>query len=176
MVSVMGGPPKTVARITFDKYDSDGDGSLNKEELHNYCYNMGHCMDGETFEAAFLILDANGTGVVSYENFLDWWKKDDRWAHLQLTCEQLTALSQVHEYFRYFDTECEGYLDHTKFSACYEYMVQSGYALKEFASSLSEIDTNNDGVVNYNELVHWMISMGVLNIDKINPVALVQQE
>ena len=38
---------------------------------------------------------------------------------------------------------------------------------------MQEIDKDGDGVINYNEFVHWMIEMGVLSISGVQPVQMV---
>ena len=166
------GQSKPVSRVLFDKYNTDADTGITKEGFHSLCYSMGHYLDDEAYEAAWTILDADGSSFVSYDESLAWWREDDRWAHLQLNEQQLQNLVQVHEYFRYFDVECSGDLDLAEFEQCYQYMVQSGYALKEFSSSLDEIDKDGNGKVNYNEFIAWCVTLGVLAIEQIQPVQL----
>ena len=166
------GQTKSVMRITFDKYANE-EGKLGKDEFTKFCYNMGHYLEGQAFEAAWIVLDADGNGTVSFDEFQDWWKQDDRWTHLQLSDEELTNLHMVHEYFKYYDTGNLGYLNAEQFEACYQYMLQSGFALKQFSHCVQEIDKDGDGVINYNEFVHWMINMGVLSISGVKPVQMV---
>ena len=44
------GQTKSVMRITFDKFDATGDGMLDKNEFAQFCYSMGHYMEGQAFE------------------------------------------------------------------------------------------------------------------------------
>ena len=166
------GQTKSVMRITFDKFDANCDGMLDKNEFAQFCYSMGHYMEGQAFEAAWMVLDSDGNGQVSYEEFCEWWRQDDRWAHLQLNDEELKNLHMVHEYFKYYDTASLGYLNAEQFEACYQYMLQSGFAMKQFSHCMQEIDSDGDGVINYNEFVHWMISMGVLSVSGVTPVQI----
>ena len=71
------------SRLIFDKYDSSGNGTVTKEEFHNLCYGLGHHLDDESFEAAWCEVETDGSGELTYEEFMQWWQSDDRWEHLQ---------------------------------------------------------------------------------------------
>ena len=128
MVSL--GEPVLQSRLIFDKYDSSGNGKVTKEEFHNLCYGLGHYLDDEAFEAAWCEVEADGTGELTYEEFMEWWKSDDRWEHLQLTELQLANMAQVHEYFRWFDMEGDGELTHEEFVQVVDYMRESGFEVE----------------------------------------------
>jgi Ca2+-binding EF-hand superfamily protein len=62
---------KPVSLIKFEKYDSDGDGNITKEQFRSLCYSLGHCFEvGGELDAAWTVLDNNGNGFVSYDEFL----------------------------------------------------------------------------------------------------------
>ena len=128
------GASKPMSRVMFDKYNTDPSTGINKEGFHELCYSLGHYLDGEAFEAAWTILDKDGSGYISYDEWKEWWTSvGDRWEHLQLDEDQIKALVQLHEYFRYFDVNSDGSLSEEEFEQAYEYMLQTGYALKECA-------------------------------------------
>ena len=156
-------PP--MSRIIFDKYDSDSSNSISKEEFHTLCYGLGHFLEGEEFEAAWCEVESDGSGQLTYEEFSAWWSTNDRWSHLQLSDEEIENLHQVHSYFTYYDEECSGELDHREFEGVYKYMTESGYEMDVLENVLAEIDTTNDGLINYNEFIVWMVAVGVL----VNP-------
>ena len=62
-------------RKAFDDADTDGNGSLDKEELGDL---MGNLMDSaptaEGLDAVFNLLDLDGSGDVDFEEFTAWWK------------------------------------------------------------------------------------------------------
>lgn len=60
----------SVSRILFDKYDTDNDGNITKEQFSSLSYNLGHHLEGELLEAAWTTLDLNGNGSVSFDEFL----------------------------------------------------------------------------------------------------------
>ena len=62
---------KPVSLIKFEKFDTDKDGNITKEQFRSLCYSLGHCFDqSEELDTAWTILDSNGNGVVSYNEFL----------------------------------------------------------------------------------------------------------
>lgn len=163
--------PKLQSRLVFDKYDSTGNGKVTKEEFHNLCWGMGHYLDDESFEAAWCEVETEGTGELSYEEFIAWWRSDDRWDHLQLTELQLRNMATVHEYFRWFDVEGDGELTHEEFAGLHSYMLESGFEVGDAEEVLEEVDTSHDDKVSYNEFVVWMCMVGCLDNANIKAIA-----
>jgi Ca2+-binding EF-hand superfamily protein len=161
-----------MSRIIFNKYDTSGDGKIDKSEFHAMCYSLGHYLDDETFEAAWCEVESDGSGQLVYEEFATFWSTDDRWSHLQLSEQEIENLTQVHSYFSYYDEENSGELDHREFEGVYNYMIQSGYQIDELENVLQEIDTSHDGTINYNEFIVWMVGVGVLKNEDIKKIAI----
>ena len=136
----------------FEKFDLTGDGMIEKSEFHGLVNTLGHHMDPETFEAAWVEVETDGSGRLSYAEFAAWWSTDDRWAHLQLSDDEIANLEQVHNYFTYYDEKKDGQLDHHEFANVYNYLTESGYILESLDLVMAEIDTSKDGTVNYNEV------------------------
>jgi hypothetical protein len=44
--------------------------------------------------------------VIDYNEFLHWWRTNDKWGKLQLNEEQQQQLKVASDYFRYFDKVC----------------------------------------------------------------------
>jgi Ca2+-binding EF-hand superfamily protein len=164
-------PPRRQSRLVFDKYDSTGNGKVTKAEFHDLCWGLGHYLDEETFEAAWCEVETEGTGELTFEEFIVWWREDDRWGHLQLTELQLTNMATVHEYFRWFDAEGDGELTHDEFVQLHRYMLESGFEVGDAEEILEEVDTSKNGTVDYNEFVVWMCGVGCLDNANIQVVA-----
>ena len=62
-------------RKAFDEADTDGNGTLDKEEVADL---MRSLMDtpptAEGMDAIFNLLDLDGSGDVSFEEFTEWWR------------------------------------------------------------------------------------------------------
>jgi hypothetical protein len=61
-------------RVLFDKCDLDKNGSLDSKEVAMVCRELGTILERNELEAALALLDADGNGVVSYEEFRDWYQ------------------------------------------------------------------------------------------------------
>ena len=168
------GQRKSFTRIMFDKHDADGSGSISPDEFRAMAYELGHFMNDEEFAFAIATIDADGSGEIGYDEFKAFWGSDKRFAGLQLDDEQMAIVKQIGDYFRYFDKDNSGDLDTAEFQAMYAHMIESGYALKEYASALSELDRDGSGTINFNEYMAWMMAMNVLDFKDTQPVAMVQ--
>lgn len=57
----------------FRSYDKDRTGHLDTPELALLCASLGSTMTRQELESALFILDADGNGLVSEAEFLNWW-------------------------------------------------------------------------------------------------------
>eukprot|EP01115_Flamella_aegyptia_P002637 TRINITY_DN136756_c0_g1_i1.p1 TRINITY_DN136756_c0_g1~~TRINITY_DN136756_c0_g1_i1.p1 ORF type:complete len:164 (+),score=63.79 TRINITY_DN136756_c0_g1_i1:45-536(+) len=160
--------PKPISRITFDKYDKDGSGSITREEFKNLCYDMGHYLSDQELTLAMATLDRNGSGRIDYDEYLKWWSTEDRWGKLHLDEQQLQALTQASNYFRYFDKDNSGSLDHEEFKKLHADLVKNKWTTKSVEACLADLDSNNDGHIEFNEYVEWLVRLGSLPIKVIH--------
>ena len=165
------GNSKPMSLILFEKHGGP-DGFIERHAFHALVKNLGHAMDEETEEVAWVSIELDGDGKISYEEFATWWTTDDRWAHLQLSEAEIANLVQVHDYFRYYDQSSTGTLTKLEFSNVYSYMTESGYLMDDFEDVFEEIDTDKDGTINYNEFIVWMVGIGVLVNSDIKQIAI----
>ena len=100
------GERKPLSRIVFEKY-AEGEDQVTKEQFQNMSYSLGHYLEADALEAAFTMLDVDGSGCITYDEFHEWYTTADRWQKLELNEDQMYALHQVHEYF---NCECRNCL------------------------------------------------------------------
>ena len=62
------------AHAIFDHFDTDHTGSINVIELQEMCESMGKEMDIESAWQALKALDKAGNGMISFDEFLGWWR------------------------------------------------------------------------------------------------------
>lgn len=72
-------------------------------------FEMGYKLNAQELELAVKKLDQHGGGIV-YADFAQWWKSDQRFAHLQLSEEELAKLQKAQTYFNHFDKDRSGVL------------------------------------------------------------------
>jgi len=145
--------------------------------LPDYIYNLGHYLTDTEFSVAMTVLDKDGNSKITYDEFVDWYKSEqseDRLQHLHLDDAAVQAAQRCSEYFQFFDQTKTGTLNGEEFTTMYGYMVQGGYALAEFSSCIKELDANEDGVIQFNEFMRWMVKMGALKIDEVRPIQVIQ--
>jgi Ca2+-binding EF-hand superfamily protein len=86
-------------RQLFEKYDGDNNGSINDKELQRLCADMGYYLKNEEAQIAVQMLDSNGDGSIGYEEFLQWWRTEDRFSGLQLSPEDMQKLQVIRNDF-----------------------------------------------------------------------------
>lgn len=60
-------------RKAFDKFDKDGNGTIDAKELQQLSSELGHDLNDEQLEEALKDLDLNGDGVIDTEEFSRWY-------------------------------------------------------------------------------------------------------
>ncbi|KAI9351766.1 hypothetical protein DFJ73DRAFT_830795 [Zopfochytrium polystomum] len=144
-------------RSVFDKYDIDGSGSISVAEFRRLCYDMGYFMSDKELVIDVKMLDVDGDGEISYEEFIKWWRKDDRFKGLQLEEHQYEKLAGYLQDFKRFDKDGSGIIDVREFKSLYVDLVKKKLASKSLMATLQEIDVNKDGKVSFNEYVSWVV-------------------
>jgi calmodulin len=75
-VSTLPNPAKqqeAIARNTFKKFDKDGSGNLDVDELRALVVSLGARFTDQEMDEAMRELDADGSGEVDEQEFVSWW-------------------------------------------------------------------------------------------------------
>ena len=62
-----------IAKEMFGRFDPDGSGALDASELKQLAASMGKEIDDDGISELLALLDADGSGSISIDEFLDWW-------------------------------------------------------------------------------------------------------
>ena len=65
-------PAQATLRRIFESIDADGNGSLEAEEIGKLCENMGAKLTERELELAMRVIDKDGSGAVSFDEFSAW--------------------------------------------------------------------------------------------------------
>ena len=60
-------------KIAFNKFDKDGSGSIDREELADLSKELGSELTEEQLKNALKDLDLNGDGVIDIDEFARWY-------------------------------------------------------------------------------------------------------
>merc|ERR1740117_428788 len=114
----MGGT-KSLSQILFDKFDTDNSGTISTSEFGNLCYDRGYYMDETELQLAVKIVDKDGSGEISFDEFQKWWKSNDRFGSLKMDEKQQERLTQCITFFQYYDGDKSGDLSKEEFEKLY---------------------------------------------------------
>ena len=72
LIEIYKGIEEKDVKPAFAKYDKDGSGAIDKDELSAMSAELGNPLDDEQLETALKDLDLNGDGVVDIDEFKRW--------------------------------------------------------------------------------------------------------
>eukprot|EP01129_Flabellula_baltica_P012153 TRINITY_DN5440_c0_g2_i1.p2 TRINITY_DN5440_c0_g2~~TRINITY_DN5440_c0_g2_i1.p2 ORF type:complete len:175 (+),score=37.17 TRINITY_DN5440_c0_g2_i1:57-527(+) len=148
--------PLMVLKSYFNNFDTNGNGTLDRNETREFCYQLGYYLSDEQLDVLFLSVDDDNNGVLSFD---EWLESVNHQGHTQ----QLATLfsekgKQAADYFRYFDTDKSGKLNIDEFKGLYSDLLRYGLvdASSTPESAIAVLDKDNDGTVEFNEYMAWM--------------------
>ncbi|XP_062111236.1 probable calcium-binding protein CML16 [Humulus lupulus] len=132
----------------FARFDMDADGSLTHLELAALLRSLGLKPTGDQLHAMLANIDANGNGAIEFEELVQAILPD-------INDEVLVNQDQLLEIFRSFDRDGNGYITAAELAGS---MAKMGHPLtyRELTDMMREADTNNDGVLSFNEFATIM--------------------
>ncbi|KVH88640.1 probable calcium-binding protein CML15 [Cynara cardunculus var. scolymus] len=136
-------------RDIFARFDMDSDGSLTYLELAALLRSLGLKLSGDQIYILFHNMDSNGNGAIEFEELVGAMSIDVK------TEEILINQRQLHEAFRWFDREGNGFITPAQLAKS---MAKLGQPLtyRELTAMLEEADIDGDGVINFREFTRVM--------------------
>jgi len=147
--------PPPLSKIIFDKYDTDDNGYIDRQEFGELCYSLGHFLTIREADIAYLTIDESGQGKVRYPEFAKWWASTDRFQKLQLDDKKLAKIEKLVEYFKKLDVTRCGVLKKPDFQKFHADMEKAGMTNHSFDAMFAELDIDGNGEVSFNEFVDW---------------------
>mmetsp|Transcript_8393 Transcript_8393/g.9362 ORF Transcript_8393/g.9362 Transcript_8393/m.9362 type:complete len:123 (+) Transcript_8393:228-596(+) len=115
--------------------------------------------------AAVKEIDKDGDGHIDFEEFIAWWRKHDKF-HILDNLEKLKRVQEAVKAFRKIDADNSGAIDIHEWNIFWESMVSSSAwtAAEEIKAreAYKEADKDGDGLLQWNEFVDLLVSMGVV--------------
>jgi len=138
----------TNLREAFSKFDSNGDGRLNLEELKSGIKKVpGIGLKEEDVEKVMAVMDANNNGFIDYTEFIAGCLQS--YNYLQET--------HLRAAFTYFDKDGSGTISKEELRAC---LQNEDFTMSDdiIEGLLKEADKNGDGSIDYTEFLEMMKS------------------
>lgn len=140
-----------------DKYDADGSTSINLKEFTALCYDMGCFLSETEAKIALKMLDDDGNSELSYSEFKEFWKRDDRFKALQLGEKEMANILTISEHFQSYDSNKNGVLDSKEFATFYQDLIARKRTTIPLEECLKQMDVNNNGTISFNEYINWVV-------------------
>lgn len=162
-----GSMKKSMAEIMFEKFDADGSGTIETNEMHLLCNKMGYLITPGEAGLVMRALDLDGSGKIDKNEFKQWWNKEDRWACIKLDANDLALRQQASEAFSSFDTEGKGVLNRADYEKFYAMLTEKKLTTKPKDAVFADLDKNNDGTISFAEYCEWLVAIGTVKVKVI---------
>ncbi|KAH0733786.1 hypothetical protein KY285_009493 [Solanum tuberosum] len=128
----------------FRGIDTDNSGTITLEELKQGLAKQGNKLSDYEIKQLMESADADGNGTIDYEEFIT--------ATMQMN--KMDREEHLYKAFQYFDKDSSGYITMEELEqALIEFGMNDAKDIKEI---ISEVDSDNDGRINYDEFVAMM--------------------
>jgi Ca2+-binding EF-hand superfamily protein len=144
--------PTIVLQSLFQKYDTDDSGFLEEKEMKCLLENdLG--LDASQSEIYTLLLDQDGDHSVSFEDFMNWLRSEERFQNID-NSSRYAILCQAVDYFKSFDVDNNDILSMEEF----KYLMCSLGCVDEENTSkaFQAIDTHGNGIISFWEFMKWL--------------------
>eukprot|EP01027_Heterolobosea_sp_BB2_P021515 GEZU01030953.1.p1 GENE.GEZU01030953.1~~GEZU01030953.1.p1 ORF type:complete len:126 (-),score=46.43 GEZU01030953.1:31-408(-) len=103
-----------VVKSIFQKYDHDNSGHISTSEFHSLCYDLGYYLSEDEVAAVLVMLDKNNDKTVSFNEFFEWWKNNDKFRCIDEGKVEL--LKSAVDMFRKYDVDNSGSIGIVEYS------------------------------------------------------------
>ncbi|XP_066916605.1 uncharacterized protein [Clytia hemisphaerica] len=148
--------PLIVLKSLFDKYDLDLNGKLDSEEFKILLKDdLGLSL--EQYEAYKYLLDQDGDGLISFDEFVIWMKSGDKFKAVSDKA-RYHYLKKAVDMFKQYDLDRDGSIDSKEFDLLYYDIVPNKEKHTNVLrrKSMFEVDLDHDGRVSFQEFMRWL--------------------
>jgi len=143
--------PSMVLKSLFNKYDEDSNGELSSAEIATL-FEQDLGFNDEQSEAYALLLDKDGNGQISYEEFYAWVKSGETFKNIS-DKSRYNCLIKAVELFNSYDLDRSHGLDVQEFKRLF---IELGGQLENFDTALKQLDKDNNNLVSFPEFLCWL--------------------
>ncbi|KAL8151208.1 hypothetical protein V2J09_021016 [Rumex salicifolius] len=133
-------------KAMFSNIDTDQSGTITYDELKTGLARLGSKLSEPEVQELMEAADVDGDGAIDYVEFIT----------VMMSRHKMDTDENLVKAFKYFDKDSSGFITTDELeSAMKEYGIADESSIKEI---LSEVDTDNDGKINYEEFSSMMRS------------------
>lgn len=134
-------------REAFALFDTDGSGTIDKDELRALFQSLGKHPTEEQLDAMIAKADVDGDGFISFGEFCRMMSKRDKF---------VTFETELKDAFNVFDKDGDGHIDAGELL---QTMSELGEQIdaEEINLMIKEADLDGDGLMDFNEFVRIMM-------------------
>ncbi|XP_020237357.1 calcium-dependent protein kinase 29 isoform X3 [Cajanus cajan] len=137
----------------FNNMDTDRSGTITYEELKSGLTKLGSKLSEYEIQQLMDAADVDKSGTIDYQEFIT----------ATINRHKLEKEEHLYKAFQYFDQDNSGYITRDELRhALTEYHMGDEATIDEV---IDDVDTDNDGRINYQEFVA-MMRKGILDIDE----------
>ncbi|KAK8472940.1 hypothetical protein PHAVU_001G002800 [Phaseolus vulgaris] len=137
----------------FNNMDTDRSGTITYEELKSGLTKLGSKLSEYEIKQLMEAADVDKNGTIDYQEFIT----------ATINRHKLEKEENLYKAFQYFDKDNSGYITREELrQALTEYQMGDEATIDEV---IDDVDTDNDGKINYQEFVA-MMRKGILDIDE----------
>ena len=162
-------------RSTFRNFDLDDSGSIDRYEFSRACERLNPTMSPGDIEDALSIIDADGDGDITFEEFARWWKSDHAVTLRENAEAEIGKADDIDEIALVTKWETtRARLEKEKLRRAFESIDEDGSGLIEFSEfrrlcrrmnakmsdeeikmTFAIVDADGSGEVDFNEFSEW---------------------
>jgi len=135
-------------RSRFERYDADGDATMDVEELGKLLIDLGEPMGRAELTEVVALVDKDGSGAVDLFEFMTWWRQVG-----------------IKNMFDLCDKDKSGSIETAELAQLFEEMGLTQYVSTKgeyegagevfLEKAMQQLDPNRDGTVTFEEFLKW---------------------
>lgn len=142
--------PEIVVKSLFSKYDQDGSGRLQRKELMILLSDdLG--MDPKQAEAMAMVVDKDGSGSVSFDEFFQWIRDRNGLDTVNDRTKYYYTRKAV-EMFKKYDRDASGTIEVNELK---QLLKDVGYK-NSLQDALKVLDKDGNGKISFPEFLKWL--------------------